>query len=183
MNNIKIELIRLVKFPIAALTVVIVIIYLGIDVGNIKKVGIDGIEFHPDNIITTTKKTQITSENNIKVEVPVTSEELIANVSQSTYSEKPESIGWVYLGTYLKGSWNDRLIEISDFLLPEINKSYIVVANSISVRTGKPSFPFYGLKNRIGFADNHDLIKILEIDTNLGRNRVWAKVEIYSKKN
>lgn len=182
MSELKIELIKLLKFPIAGLTIIVVALSLGVNMGNLKEFGPTGMKFfHPGEMIHTKKKKEIVTSNNLDVSLPITSKKIIDSVSKTKYSDKPVSTGWLYLGTYKNGSWNDRLIEISEFMIPEINKSYVVVADTINVRVDKPRFPFYALKNRVGFANKDDLLKIIDIDSNLGKNRVWAKVEVYSK--
>lgn len=183
MTEVKVELIKLLKFPVAVLTIVLAVLYLDINLGNLKEAGPGGLSFYPDSRITSIEKSEVTTNNNLDVSLPDTSNRVIEKVKESTYSDTPSSEGWVYLGTFRDGSWNDRLIEISDFLVPEVGKSYVVIADSISVRTGKPQFPLYNLKQRIGFTNKDDLLKVIKLDTNLGKNRVWAKVEAYSKTN
>lgn len=182
MNEIKIEIVKLLKFPIIGLTIVFVVFSLGIDMSNIKDIGPNGVAFfHPGTLINSTEKKDIIANNNLDVSLPKTSSKVIEKVSNTIYSSKPTSTGWVYLGTYKNGAWRDRLIEISEFLIPEINKSYVIVADSVAVRAGKPKFPFYGLKERVGFAKKDDLVKVILLDSDLGKNRVWAKIEVYSK--
>ena len=181
MEEVKLEIVRLLKYPVAGATLVFVIIILEIDVGNIKKAGMDGFEFYENKSITTKEEKSIAIGDNIEVQVPISSKDIVKTVQTSKYAKEESVVGWVYLGTYIDNSWNDRLIEISDYLLPEINKSYVVTANIINVRIGKPTFPFYGLKNQSGLAKEGDLIKIVALDSNLGRNRVWAKVKVYPK--
>jgi len=97
------------------------------------------------------------------------------------YAATPSTNGWVYLGTYSKNSWQAKLIEISNTVLPEVGKSYVVSTSYINVRSGKPSAPFYGMKEKVGRTNAGDRIKIVKLDSNLGKNRVWAKVEVYPK--
>ena len=179
MSEVKLELIRLAKIPTTGLTVIVAVWILGIEIGSVSEVGVEGVKFHPGNFNETKEKKEITVNEDLKVSVPSNAEKTIADVKAAKYSNEPSSQGWVYLGTYVNGTWSDRLIEISEYLVPEIGKSYVVLADSISVRTGKPTFPLYRLKTRIAFANKGDLIKITAIDTDLGRNRVWAKVEVY----
>lgn len=179
MSEVKLELIRLAKIPLTGFTVVLAVWILGIEIGSVSEVGVEGVKFHPGSFNQTKEKEEVTVSEDLKVSLPSTAEKTIADVKASKYSNQSSTDGWVYLGTYVNGMWSDRLIEISEYLVPELGKSYVVLADSISVRTGKPTFPLYRLKTRIGFANKGDLIKITAIDTNLGRNRVWARVEVY----
>lgn len=181
MSDIKLEFIKLLKYPVVGVTVVVVVLTLGIDVGNIKRIGMDGVEFHQNNLITTSKTKTVETKDKKKVQVPDTSHELASVLKVTNYSDKPSVTGWAYLGTYEKGSWSQRVIEVPELILPVPGNTYIVSANSINVREGKPQFPFYALKDKVGFAEKEDLIKILELDSDVGHNRVWAKIEVYTR--
>ena len=183
MSEIKVELIRLLRIPITGLTIVLSIWILGVDVGGISEIGMGGIKFYPDTINQTKEKKEISKNKDLNVSIPTTALNTIKTVESSKYSDTPSAQGWVYLGTYSDGIWNDRVIEISEYLTPEVGKSYFVVAHSIYIRTAKPAFPFYKLKPRIGLAKKGDLLRIVALDTNLGRNRVWAKVDVYPALN
>ena len=179
MSEVKIELIRLLKIPLTGITIVTAMLVLGIEVGSVSEIGPDGIKFHPGRMNETTEKREIQKNSDLNVSVPLNAKDTYQQVTESKYSESPSTEGWVYLGSFADGKWIDRLIEISEYLIPEVSKSYVVLPDSIGVRAGKPSFPLYQLKPRIGFANKGDLIKIIAIDPDLGRNRVWAKVQVY----
>lgn len=179
MSEIKLELIRLLKIPLIGFTVVVAVWILGVEIGSVSEFSIEGVKFHPGTMNQSTEVTGISINNDLDVSLPSDAKNTIAEVTKSQYAESPSTTGWVYLGTYVNGVWSDRLIEISEYLVPEVGRSYVVLVKSISARTGKPTFPLYKLKTRIGFANKGDLIKLVSIDSNLGRNRVWAKVEVY----
>lgn len=158
-----------------------VIKFLGIEYGALKSVGKDGAEFFPPEKITTIETETIEKSKNIDVSVPEIKNEIADKIRKTKYLDSPSFAGWAYLGTYANGEWDNRSIEISDLLLPELGKSYLVIANSLSIREGYPSFPFYSLKDRIGFAVRGDLVKIEALEPDIGKSRVWAKVAVYKR--
>ena len=84
--------------------------------------------------------------------------------------------GWMYVGTFKDGHWQARQLEIGGSL-PEAQKVY-TVADDTYLRSGKPAFPLYKLSDAVGVAKKGDRILITELDADVGKNRVWARVRV-----
>jgi len=84
--------------------------------------------------------------------------------------------GWMYLGTFDGKKWAARQLDIGESL-PEQEKVYSVVDDTY-LRSGKPSFPLYKLSNAIGVVKIGDEVRIAELEANVGKNRVWARVRV-----
>jgi hypothetical protein len=112
-------------------------------------------------------------------EVPVASKAALTSaalkISQSYMLE-----GWMYLGTFKDDHWEARQLEIGGSL-PEEQRIYSVVDDTY-LRSGKPSFPLYKLSDAVGVAKRGDQILIMEIDSDVGKNRVWARVRVMPKR-
>lgn len=181
MHEVKAELIRLLKIPLIGVTAILVVNALGIETGSLKSAGADGIEFYPAEKVKSVETQRLGKSEGVEVSVPVVSSEVAEEVNASTYEKKPTLTGWTHLGTYSNGAWESRTIEISDLLLPQKSQSYVVIADSISIRVDYPSFPFYRLSDRTGFANKGDLMRIAELKSDIGKSRVWANVEVFRK--
>ena len=84
--------------------------------------------------------------------------------------------GWMYLGTFKDGNWVTRQLEIGP-TLPEEQNEYSVVDDTY-LRSGKPSFPLYKLSDAIGVAKQGDRVLITELEPDVGKDRVWARVRV-----
>ena len=84
--------------------------------------------------------------------------------------------GWMYLGTFKDRTWKARQLDIGG-TLPAVQSEYVVLDDTY-LRTGKPSFPLYKLSEAIGVAKKGDRVLITEIDPDVGKNRVWARVRV-----
>ena len=108
-------------------------------------------------------------------EVPVATQAALTSaalkISQSYMLE-----GWMYLGTFKDGHWEARQLKIGESL-PEEQKVYSVVDDTY-LRSGKPSFPLYKLSDAVGVAKKGDRVLITELDSDVGKNRVWARVRL-----
>lgn len=108
-------------------------------------------------------------------EVPVASQAALTSaalkISRSYMLE-----GWMYLGTFKNGHWEARQLEINGSL-PKEQEVYSVVDDTY-LRSGKPSFPLYKLSDAVGVAKVGDRILITELDSDVGKNRVWAHVRV-----
>ena len=108
-------------------------------------------------------------------EVPVKTEAAITGAAVKI-SRSYTRDGWMYLGTFTDGQWGARQIAIGRSL-PEEGKEYKVVDDTY-LRVKKPSFPLYKLADAVGVVKKGDEVHILELDSDLGKNRVWARVRV-----
>ncbi len=86
----------------------------------------------------------------------------------------PKQKGWIYAGQY-EDTWIATNLQIGSGL-PVTGEKYIA-AKAVAIRADKPSFPFYRMKKRVGTVNKEGTIKVIEIDPNVGRNRVWLRIE------
>jgi hypothetical protein len=86
----------------------------------------------------------------------------------------PKQVGWIYAGQYIE-TWMSTNLQIGPGL-PVVGEVYFA-ANAVAIREGKPSFPFYRLKKRVGTVNKVTKVRVLEIDPDVGRNRVWLRIE------
>lgn len=83
--------------------------------------------------------------------------------------------GWMYLGTLGGEGWTTRQVEVAG--RPEVGGEYEVLDDTY-LRIGKPRLPFYKLAGAIGVVKEGDVVRVLQLDLDVGANRVWAKVQI-----
>ncbi|MBN1931811.1 MAG: hypothetical protein JW786_09415 [Desulfobacterales bacterium] len=112
-----------------------------------------------------------------KTETDQSVENIIENI-QKEISETTTA-GWIYLGTFKEGKWQKATIEVGN-QMAEIGAAYQIM-DDVYLRNKKPAFPLYKLGQILGVVKVGETIKIMEIDEDVGKNRVWAKVAITSR--
>jgi len=96
---------------------------------------------------------------------------------------KPKEIatkfdGWVYLGKFSNGTWNNKTIKGYDSAPPK-EGDVIEFSDNVNLRVGKPRFPLYRIPGNTSPASlgENTKAKIVIIDNSVGaRNFSWAKV-------
>lgn len=121
------------------------------------------------------QRASVNSEAPDPDEVPVATQAALTSaalkISQSYTLE-----GWMYLGTFKDGKWVTRQLDIGESL-PTVQNEYSVVDDTY-LRSGKPSFPLYKLSDAIGVAKQGDRVLITELEPDVGKDRVWARVRV-----
>ena len=107
-----------------------------------------------------------------KSEMEVSAKNIIQSISQ-------ETSGWSYLGTFIDNKWSTSTIKIGN-KLPEKGKAYKII-DEVYLRDSKPTFPLYKLGKILGVLKVGEEIRVDELDADVGRNRVWAKVTMISR--
>jgi len=120
----------------------------------------------------TSKEGETEVLDTIKSEIEISAKEIIQSIST-------KSSGWLYLGNFEGGKWTKRTIKIVKEL-PKEGDKYTVI-DDVYLRDSKPKLPLYKLGKILGVIKVGEEIKIDIVDTDVGRNRVWAKVTVVSR--
>jgi len=112
--------------------------------------------------------------------------ELLIKEAKDIQSAQPQSIkrnyeGWIYIGRFMDGKWNNATINTQNEFNnhPAHTKDVIQINVAVNIREDKPKFPFYSLAPKL----QQEMIPvgtrliIVEIDNKVGPNNYsWAKV-------
>lgn len=85
--------------------------------------------------------------------------------------------GWMYIGTLKDEEWKTRPQIKIDAGLPQTGQSYDVTDDTY-LRSARPKFPTYKLASAIAVVKRGDNVLIEEVATDVGRDRVWARVRV-----
>jgi hypothetical protein len=129
------------------------------------------------NILAIVSKAVISKEGETTEIAPRS--EMEASAKNIIQSISTESSGWSYLGTFVDSKWSGSTIEIGN-KLPKKEEIYKII-DDVYLRDSKPIFPLYKLGKILGVLKLGEEIRIDELDTDVGRNRVWAKVTVISR--
>lgn len=129
------------------------------------------------NILNIIRKAVISKEGETteieqRSEIEVSAKNIIQSISK-------ETSGWTYLGTFQGNKWSKTTIKIGNEL-PKMGEGFKVI-DDVYIRDSKPTFPLYQLGKILGVLKVGEEIRIDELDTDVGRNRVWAKVSVMSR--
>lgn len=113
-----------------------------------------------------------TTEMAPKSEIEASAKNIIQSIST-------KSSGWSYLGTFVDNKWSISTIKIGNEL-PREGKVYKII-DDVYIRNSKPTFPLYELGKILGVLKVGEEIRVDKLDTDVGRNRVWAKVTVISR--
>lgn len=129
------------------------------------------------NILAIVSKAVISKEGETTEITPKS--EMEASAKNIIQSISTESSGWTYLGTFVDNKWSRSTVEISN-KLPKKGEIYKII-DDVYLRDSKPIFPLYKLGKILGVLKLGEEIRIDKLDTDVGRNRVWAKVTVISR--
>ncbi len=114
-------------------------------------------------------KEGVVSSARVKSNIEMNAQNIIESISTQT-------TGWSFIGTFKDSSWINKTIAIGS-QLPVVNKVYKVI-DDVYLRDSKPHLPDYQLGEVLGVIKAGEVIRIDELDPNVGNNRVWAKVAV-----
>jgi hypothetical protein len=129
------------------------------------------------NILKIVSESIISKEGETTVSAPES--EIEASAKNIIQSISTESSGWSYIGTYANNKWSGLTIEKGNGL-PEVGAVYKVI-DDVYIRDSKPTFPLYKLGKILGAIKVGQEIRIDNLDSDVGKNRVWAEVTVISR--
>lgn len=98
-------------------------------------------------------------------------------------NKKPKSTGWIYIGRFETGQWDDQILNVGN-TLPKIKQQYKIQATSVNIRDALPKKDEFGelvLGKSLKTLVSRKKITILKLHRSGKSQHYWAKIA-YNKR-